>query len=103
MRSRVALAFGNEHAGASEELRDVADGTFAVPMRGMVESFNVSVAAAVSLYEVTRQRPGDLAADELMELRARFLMESLREPEWIVERYARDHGLVYEPLHGIDR
>jgi tRNA (guanosine-2'-O-)-methyltransferase len=87
---RVALAFGNEHAGISQALRQVADGTFAVPMRGMVESFNVSVATAVALYAVTCGRSGELGKEEAAELRARFLMESVREPELIVERYVRD-------------
>lgn len=96
---RIALAFGNEHAGISEELRAVADGTFAIPMRGMVESFNVSVAAAIALYETTRQRRGDLGHREATELKARLLMESVREAELIVERYVRDHGM-YDRARG---
>jgi tRNA (guanosine-2'-O-)-methyltransferase len=89
---RVALAFGNEHRGISDALRAVADGAFAVPMRGMVESFNVSVAAAIALYVATREREGGLGAAEALALKARFLMESVRESESIVERYLRDHG-----------
>jgi tRNA (guanosine-2'-O-)-methyltransferase len=91
---RVALAFGNEHEGISPDLRAVADGAFAVPMRGMVESFNVSVAAAITLGAVTRNRGGDLGVEEGLTLKARFLMESVREPEMIIERYAHDHGLA---------
>ena len=89
---RVALAFGNEHDGISAELRGVADGAFAIPMRGLVESFNVSVAAAIALSTVTRRRSGDLGREQRIELKARWLMESVREPEWIVERFVRDHG-----------
>jgi tRNA (guanosine-2'-O-)-methyltransferase len=89
---RVALAFGNEHDGVSDELRSVADGSFAIPMRGMVESFNVSVTAAVALAAATRGRRGDLGVDEALALKARFLMESVREPELIIERYVREHG-----------
>jgi tRNA (guanosine-2'-O-)-methyltransferase len=91
---RVALAFGNEHQGISRELRAVADGAFAIPMRGMVESFNVSVAAAITLGAVTKNRAGDLGAEEALTLKARFLMESVREPELVIERYARDHGIA---------
>jgi len=43
----TALVFGNEHAGVGEEVLALADETFHVPMRGMVESFNLSVAAAI--------------------------------------------------------
>jgi tRNA (guanosine-2'-O-)-methyltransferase len=52
----VALAFGNEHHGVSEELLKYADGNFIIPMVGMIQSLNVSVACAVSLYEAFRQR-----------------------------------------------
>jgi tRNA (guanosine-2'-O-)-methyltransferase len=52
----AALAFGNEHAGVSEELLSHADGNFIIPMMGMIPSLNVSVACAVSLYEAYRQR-----------------------------------------------
>jgi tRNA (guanosine-2'-O-)-methyltransferase len=52
----IALAFGNEHEGVSEELLSYADGNFIIPMVGMIPSLNVSVACAVSLYEAYRQR-----------------------------------------------
>jgi tRNA (guanosine-2'-O-)-methyltransferase len=51
-----ALVFGNEHRGVSEEAARLADGNFHIPMVGMIQSLNVSVAAAVSLYEAHRQR-----------------------------------------------
>ncbi|MFN0157627.1 MAG: TrmH family RNA methyltransferase [Bacteroidota bacterium] len=54
--SPVALVFGNEHRGVSDEAAALADGTFLIPMRGMIQSLNVSVACAVSLYEALRQR-----------------------------------------------
>jgi tRNA (guanosine-2'-O-)-methyltransferase len=90
----VALAFGNEHAGVSAEMRAAADGAFAVPMYGMVESYNVSVAAAMAVFAVRRTRAGDLGSERASELKARFLMESVREPELIIARYARDHGIT---------
>jgi len=52
----TALVFGNEVRGVSEEAAAMADGTVFIPMMGMVESLNVSVACAVSLYEALRQR-----------------------------------------------
>jgi tRNA (guanosine-2'-O-)-methyltransferase len=52
----AALVFGNEHAGVSEEARAGADGNFLIPMMGMIQSLNVSVACAVTLYEALRQR-----------------------------------------------
>jgi tRNA (guanosine-2'-O-)-methyltransferase len=52
----VALLFGNEHSGLSKETLAHSDGNFAIPQAGMVESLNISVACAVSLYEAYRQR-----------------------------------------------
>jgi tRNA (guanosine-2'-O-)-methyltransferase len=52
----TALVFGNEHEGVSPEALAGADGNFAIPQTGFVQSLNVSVAAAVSLYEAFRQR-----------------------------------------------
>lgn len=46
----TALIFGNERLGVSTELLAVCDGTFTIPMYGLTESLNVSVAAAVALH-----------------------------------------------------
>lgn len=56
LTEKVALVFGNEHRGISDEVAKLADEVFYIPMRGMIQSLNVSVATAVSLYEVQRQR-----------------------------------------------
>lgn len=53
---KIAVVLGNEHRGASEEAAELADGTFMIPMFGMVQSLNVSVATGVILYEALRQR-----------------------------------------------
>ena len=53
---KVAVVLGNEHRGLSKEAADYADGVFLIPMHGMVQSLNVSVANAVVLYEAQRQR-----------------------------------------------
>jgi tRNA (guanosine-2'-O-)-methyltransferase len=90
LRPRVALVFGNEHRGTSPGLRAAATGTFAIPMRGLVESLNVSVAAAITLQRVTQHRPGDLGPREARALRARVLIESVREHELVIERHLRD-------------
>ncbi len=52
----VALVFGNEHAGVSDEARELADGNFIIPQVGVIQSLNISVACAVTLYEAYRQR-----------------------------------------------
>ena len=52
----VALIFGNEHSGVSEEIRSQADGNFIIPQSGIIRSLNISVACAVTLYEAYRQK-----------------------------------------------
>jgi tRNA (guanosine-2'-O-)-methyltransferase len=52
----VALVFGNEHGGLSDEIRALADGNFIIPQVGIIRSLNISVACAVSIYEAQRQR-----------------------------------------------
>lgn len=52
----IALVLGNEHDGVSPEIQKLSDIHLTIPMQGMVQSFNVSVAAALVLYEAYRQR-----------------------------------------------
>ena len=56
LTQRVALVFGNEHAGVTEECLKYCDGNFIIPQMGMVQSLNISVACAITLYEALRQR-----------------------------------------------
>jgi tRNA (guanosine-2'-O-)-methyltransferase len=51
----IALVVGNEHRGVSDAMRQAAEVLVHIPMRGMVQSLNVSVTAAICLYELTRQ------------------------------------------------
>jgi tRNA (guanosine-2'-O-)-methyltransferase len=53
---KTAFVLGNEHRGVSDEAAAQADALVVIPMRGMIESLNVSVAAGVCLYEALRQR-----------------------------------------------
>lgn len=56
LTKRIAFVFGNEHSGVSDEAAALADVNFQIPMMGMIQSLNVSVACAVTLYEAMRQR-----------------------------------------------
>ncbi len=52
----IAFLFGNEHTGVSQLAYELADGNVIIPQVGMIRSLNISVACAVILYEVFRQR-----------------------------------------------
>jgi tRNA (guanosine-2'-O-)-methyltransferase len=52
----IALVFGNETFGVSDEIRKYSDGDFIIPQVGIIKSLNISVACAVTLYEAFRQK-----------------------------------------------
>jgi tRNA (guanosine-2'-O-)-methyltransferase len=52
----LALVFGNESEGISEEARNLADYKIRIPMFGMVQSLNLSVSVGIILYEALKQR-----------------------------------------------
>lgn len=52
----TALLFGNEHDGLSDEILQYATTNFIIPQAGIIQSLNISVACAVSIYEAYRQR-----------------------------------------------
>ncbi len=56
LSTSVALVFGNEHEGITDELLTYSTKNIVIPQVGLVQSLNVSVAAAVSLFELMRQR-----------------------------------------------
>lgn len=79
----LCLVFGNEKTGLSAAARDACAVRFTIPMYGMSESLNVSVSAAIALYDVlTRRRAalggrGDLGAARFAELRARWYARAI--------------------------
>lgn len=54
--SPIAVLFGGELAGVSEEAKEIADGVVTIPMRGVTQSLNVSVAAAVVTWSIAQRR-----------------------------------------------
>jgi tRNA (guanosine-2'-O-)-methyltransferase len=52
---KLALVFGNEHEGISEEVKSKADGLVYIPMLGFTDSFNISVSASVFLYDLVKK------------------------------------------------
>lgn len=73
----IALVFGNEHSGVSDEIRALADGNFVIPQVGIIQSLNISVACAVALYEAFRQKnlAGHYDRQSLDELRYNELLK----------------------------
>src|SRR5271166_5511122 len=74
---RLGLVLGNEREGIHPDLAIACGARVRVPMRGFVESLNVSVTAAILLHGATRGRPGDLDEGERLRLYARGLYLSV--------------------------
>lgn len=74
----VALFFGNEREGVSSIFRDKAQEKVLVPMSGFVESFNISVAAALCLWILKNQlgKPPFLSPEEILYLKAHFAAQT---------------------------
>ena len=83
---RLAVVFGNEHHGVSEAMRAHTDGTFSIPMRGFVESLNVSVAAAITMQTLIGDTRPPLSDERRRELLARFLMNSVKNADEIIAK-----------------
>jgi tRNA (guanosine-2'-O-)-methyltransferase len=81
----IALIFGNEHNGVSDEIRALADGNFIIPQVGIIQSLNISVACAVTLYEAFRQKSiaGHYAQRSMEEVKYNELLK-----EWSFKREA---------------
>ena len=80
----VAICFGSERDGASKELSDLADEKVYIPMTGFVQSFNISVAAALCFQHIHRihksLKLGLLNEDERTYLQALYLYRSCKTP-----------------------
>ncbi|MEN9800828.1 MAG: hypothetical protein RL653_4525 [Pseudomonadota bacterium] len=82
---KLALVFGNERTGVSDEVLSRVDGVYWIPMRGFTQSFNISVAVAMTLSRAVAWRherageAGDLSAEEQAGLRERFRILSVKQ------------------------
>lgn len=92
----LAVLFGSELAGVSDEARALADGVVTVPMRGLTESLNVSAAAAVVLSGVVERRRALVGAD-IEPDRARAFYEA-----WLARETEADAGLRAQSEPEID-
>jgi tRNA (guanosine-2'-O-)-methyltransferase len=91
----AAVMVGNEHEGLTPEAMSSADVRFTIPMSGLTQSLNLSVAAAIIVSRASALRrqalgkDGDLEAAAIVALRARFYAASVRGAEAILARAGR--------------
>lgn len=92
VKEPIALVFGTELEGVSDEILDFADETLAIPMYGFTKSFNVSVAAAICMYELKQKlmKSGidyKLSEEKLLEMKIRWTVNSISSGEELLERF----------------
>lgn len=98
LSGKTAIFFGSEKPGLSEPVFEAADECVRIPMSGFTESFNVSVSAAIMLYELTERLRSErsdwqLTEEEKQELRVKWVQYSMgAKLDAIVQRYEQDRA-----------
>jgi len=92
IKDPIALFFGTEFNGVTEKILDFADETLAIPMFGFTQSFNVSVAAAICMYELKQKilKSGidtSLSEEKLLQLKIRWAVNSIKSGKEILAKY----------------
>ncbi len=92
LEDKMALFFGTEKEGLSPEVLEQADGHLKIPMWGFSESLNISVSAAIVLYNLKLQLkksnlPWHLSEAEILEKRLDWTKKSIKSIDAIIERY----------------
>lgn len=83
----TALVLGNEKKGISEEMKSLADHKVIIPMRGFIQSFNISVAGALAFYHAlnaANPAPAYVTEGEALILRATYCLKSVEHAERIL-------------------
>ena len=93
----IALVFGTEKTGLSEEALSNADGFIRIPMVGFTESYNISVSAALLLYSLTnRLRQSEvnwqLKPQERDELMLQWCKNTIKRVGMLEKEFLKRHG-----------
>lgn len=93
----VALVFGTELTGLTQEAIDGADAYVKIPMYGFTESFNISVCAALSLFSTTermRRNPcikWQMSEEEQLTLKLHWAMQAIRDGEKVTAQLLKEY------------
>lgn len=85
----AALCFGNELHGITDDLAELADERFRIPMYGFTRSFNLSVALSICVHTASNARrraidgAGDLGDEQRQTMRRRWVRLSVREADLV--------------------
>lgn len=95
----TALVLGNEKDGISKEMQELADERVIIPMHGFVQSYNISVAGALSLYHIYCDRlqrlnkQGDLNSEQKDILKAIYCLRTLDSAKKVLTELKQRNSL----------
>lgn len=96
---KTALVFGAELRGLSQQAKDLADGFVKIPIYGFSESYNVSVSAALCLYELSKKlrekedKEWQLSEADTIDLQLLWLEQSIRAGHELKQKFLQEKGL----------
>ncbi len=96
LQRKTALLFGTELRGLSQAALEMADCSVQIPMVGFTESFNISVSAAICLYDLTQRLrrsavDWELTGDEKMDILIRWACNVVKRPELLEKEFMKSH------------
>ncbi|MBN2275360.1 MAG: RNA methyltransferase [Bacteroidales bacterium] len=91
-KGKLALVFGTELEGLTDNASCMADEVLTIPMVGFTESLNISVTAAVILHDLTRRLrkstiPWQLSQDEILQIKLQWLKNSIRRSDTLEKTF----------------
>lgn len=99
-KGKIALVFGSELPGISETSMQEADEFLKIPMFGFTESYNISVSAAIILYDLTEKMRNSqditwkLSEDEKNDVMLQWIRNSVKKSTLIEKRFWEERGMI---------
>jgi tRNA (guanosine-2'-O-)-methyltransferase len=99
-KGKAAIVFGSELPGISETIMNEADDFLKIPMYGFTESFNISVAAAIVLYELAqklREQPEigwKLSEQEKNNIKLAWLRSTIKRSSLLEKRFFKERDNI---------
>lgn len=99
LSQKTALVFGTELTGISKDVEEMADEFVKLPMYGFTESFNISVCAALCMFELgtrVRNEVGNyhLSEEEKKDIYIEWLKASVRKHDLIIKEFDNNYTVA---------
>jgi tRNA (guanosine-2'-O-)-methyltransferase len=98
-KGKVAIVFGSELPGISETILNEADEFMKIPMYGFTESFNISVSAAIVLYQLSQKLRNQsdidwkLSDEERDEIKLAWLRATIKRSSLLEKKFIKEHRI----------